>query len=178
MLRENTLANAEVLGELHNHFIVAWDNLLPELYPDTGGPPKGYNPEHVASVPEGAGGGNIRIFFCTPDGKVVHQVIAYWKPESLLAEIRFARRLLEQPAAIRSLHAERRKDLDRLWREAEAASPARPKRNDPAVRRVAQCQIRLRAADETLADLLADLERILDRRREEVYTKGALGCDS
>lgn len=154
---------------------MAWHNLLPELYSDSVESLKGYSPEHVAAVPEGAGGGNIRIYFCTPEGKVIHQVIGYWKPDSLLQEIRFARMLLAQPAALRSLHAERRKELDALRLEANAAVPAQPQRNDPAARRAAQLNLRVRAAVETATDLFSDLGQVLDRRREEVYSKGAVG---
>jgi hypothetical protein len=177
VLRENTLRQAEVIGELHPHFTVAWDNLLPELYPDTG-TPKAYSPEHAARVPEGAGGGNIRIYFCTPDGQIVHQVIGYWKPESLLEEIRFARRLLDQPEQRLALHAERRQRLTEQWRQAEAAVPAQPGKNDPAARRAAQFHIRLRAAQDAAANMLGDIGQALERRRAEVYTKGAVGCDS
>jgi hypothetical protein len=38
-----------------------------------------------------------------------------------------------------------------------------------------QSALRLRAATDLMPDLLADIEAVLDRRREEVYTKGAVG---
>jgi hypothetical protein len=180
-MRAETLSDAAVVGYLNEHFLMAWSNLLPALYGNAdpnAPPPPGYESQHVASLPEGAGGGNIRLYFCTPRGELVHQVVGYWKKDRLLAEARFAVKLLERN--IRRAHAaqtERRRDLDRQHRQALAALPPEPRRNDPAARRAAQLGVRLRAVDEVLRDWHRNVEQVIERRREEVYTKGAVGCD-
>lgn len=178
-MRADTLADAEVIGYLNQHFVIAWSNLLPELYgnadPNAPAPPN-YNPDHVKSVPEGAGGGNIRVYFCTPQGRVVHQVIGYWKATRFLEEARLAVELLQRtPEQVAKVQAGRRKELEKERDAALAALPAKPERNDPVVRRAAQLGLRCRAAEDLQRELYADVETILDRRREEVYTKGALG---
>ncbi|MBY0527673.1 MAG: hypothetical protein K2R98_30020 [Gemmataceae bacterium] len=181
MMRADTLASAEVIGYLNEHYVIAWSNLLPELYgnadPNAPPPPK-YNPEHVKSVPEGAGGGNIRIYFCNPQGRVLHQVIGYWKPDRFLDEARFAASLFAMsPDRVIKVQTQRREELEKEQATAMAALPVEPKRNDPAARCAAQVGLRCRAANDLRKELHADIEDLLDRRREEVYTKGAVGCD-
>src|SRR3974377_1937157 len=116
-MRADTLADAEVIGYLNQHFVIAWSNLLPELYGNAdphAPPPPSYNPEHVRSVPEGAGGGNIRVYFCTPRGGVVHQVIGYGNPPRFLEEARLALTLLQgSPDAAAKIQRERRKELEK-----------------------------------------------------------------
>lgn len=178
-MRAETLADAEVIGYLNEHFVIAWSNLLPELYGNAepnAPPPPSYNADHVRSLPEGAGGGNIRVYFCTPQGRVVHQVVGYWKPARFLEEARQATELLAQkPEHVARVQGARRQELETARDAALAALPEQPLRNDPAVRRAAQLGLRCRAAADLVSELYADVEIILDRRREEVYTKGAVG---
>jgi hypothetical protein len=178
-MRVETLSRAEVVGPLNEHFVVAWSNLVPELYGNAdpnAPPPPSYNPEHARSMPEGGGGGNIRVYFCTPDGLIVHQVVGFWKAERFVEEVEFARGLLPlSPDEVRARQAARREEIAALRTAAGAEVPAEAARNDPRARRFAALSLRLRAADELLGDLFADVGDVLDRRHEEVYTKGAVG---
>ncbi len=180
-MRADTLAAAEVVGTLDSHFIIAWHNLLPELYgkasPTAAAPPR-YTPENVRAVPEGSGGGNIRVYFCTPQGRVVHETIGYWKQHAFLGEVRVALDLLSQSRdQAERFHRERQRALTGQQEAALAALASQPERNDPEVRRAALLGLRLRAAAAIRQDLYVDVEVLMDRRREEVYTKGAVGCD-
>jgi hypothetical protein len=180
-MRADTLAHAEVIGYLNANYVIAWSNLLPELYgnadPNAPPPPK-YDPAHVESLPEGAGGGNIRVYFCNPQGRLLHEVIGYWKPEQFLAEAHLAVALgAMNPDRVIHRQTERRAVLERERTAAMAVLPEEPRRNDPLVRHAAQLGLRCRAAADLCRELHADIEDLLDRRREEVYTKGAVGCD-
>ena len=164
---------------MNTNFIVAWSNLLPELYGNSDPnrpPPPQYSPEHLRSLPEGAGGGNIRAYFCTPRGHIVHLSIGYWKPERFLDEARFALALAgSNSGEVTEAQTRRRQELEAQRQTEEKELPAKPAANDPAVRKVGELGLRLRAAEDVRRDLLADIVEVLDRRREEVYTKGAVG---
>ncbi len=181
-MRANTLAAAEVVGPLNNRFVVAWSNLLPELYgtadPNPDAPPA-YETRRVERLPEGAGGGNIRIYFCKPDGVVVHQVIGYWRPNRLLEELAFAEELMKLTHdAIAEAQARRRAMIEDRAELELSALPARLERNDPAARRAAQWSLRRRSAVELQELLGVDVDDVLRQRRIKVYTEGAVGCDS
>jgi hypothetical protein len=170
-----TLKDPAVVRYLREDYVVAWSNLLPELYGNadpSAPPPASYDARAVATTPEGAGGGNIRAYFCRPDGKIVHLAVGYWRPERFLAEARFARGLLGDGKRLAAAQRERRKGLQSDLESARAAVSG-----SPAERRLrlAQAALRLRAATELTPDLLVEIDTVLDRRREEVYTKGAVG---
>lgn len=178
-MRAETLADAEVVGFLRDQFTLAWENLYPELFgkADPNATPPRYAPEQTASLAEGAGGGNIRCYVCTPDGKIVHQTLGYWKPARFLAEMQFALGLLLSHEA--KIKAEQTKHAGRIQAEWAAAVERAGKGNDwrdPKLKFAAGCGVRLRGADELLPDLLQDVGIVIDRRRDEVFTKGALGC--
>jgi hypothetical protein len=171
-----TLADADVTRHLSERYVVAWSNLLPELYGNADPnvpPPASYDTRAVRTTPEGAGGSNIRAYFCTAGGKIVHLSIGYWRPERFLAEARFAEQLLTRAKAeMAAAQRQRRQRIETALREAQTALVP----SDPASRvRVGQAALKLRAATELTPDLLADIDAVLDRRREEVYTKGAVG---
>src|SRR5262245_44884386 len=100
-MRAKTLAADEVVSTLNRQYVIVWHNLLPELYgtadPDAGAPPT-YDEQRVERLPEGAGGGNIRIYFCKPDGAVIHQVTGYWRPRRFMEEVAFAESLVDKSA--------------------------------------------------------------------------------
>jgi hypothetical protein len=172
-----TLHDPEVIRSLNSDFVVAWSNLVPELYGNTdpnAPPPASYDKKAVETAPEGTGGGNVRAYFCTPAGKIVHLTMGYWKPERFLAEAKLARELLSQrETAACATQAQRRAELQAEFDKAKAAVTSPSDRD--AILTLARCGLRLRAADELLPDLFADIAAVLDRRREEVYTKGAVG---
>lgn len=47
-----------------------------------------YPDDQVDRCPEGAGGGNVRLYLCAPGGQVRRMLLGYWKPERLLEELR------------------------------------------------------------------------------------------
>ncbi|MCI0461202.1 MAG: hypothetical protein L0Z62_30005 [Gemmataceae bacterium] len=171
-----TLTDSDVIRHLGDRYVVAWSNLLPELYGNsdpTAPLPPSYDRRAVQTTPEGSGGSNIRAYFCTSAGKIVHLSIGFWRPERFLAEAQFAERLLAgDRGQIAPAQRARRQEAEATFDEAKTAFVP----SDPATRvRVAQAALRLRSATELTPDLLADVEAVLDRRREEVYTKGAVG---
>lgn len=178
-MRAETLADAEVVGFLREHFTLAWENLYPELFgkADPNAAPPRYAPEQTRDLPEGAGGGNIRCYICTPDGKIIHQTLGFWRSERFLAELKFALSLpTDDPVKLKS---EQSKHSARLQSEWAAAVERAGKGNDwrdPKLKFAAGCGVRVRGADELLVDLRADVGAVIDRRRDEVFTKGALGC--
>jgi hypothetical protein len=170
-----TLKDPGVVSYLRANYVVAWSNLLPELYGNSDPsipPPASYDTRALATTPEGAGGGNIRAYFCRPDGKIVHLTVGYWKPERFLLEARFARDLSGDPKRVA---VARRAWLKMLQADFDKARAALSASVADGRLRLAQASLRLRAAAELAPDLLAAIEIVLDRRREEVYTKGAVG---
>ncbi len=179
-MRAETLADAEVIGFLGEHFTLAWENLMPELFgrADPNAAPPRYAPEQTRDLPEGAGGGNIRCYFCAPDGRIVHQTLGYWRKERFVAECRFALRMTAgDPATLAGEQQRHQAKLAAEFAAAKERAGAGTDWRNPAVTTAARCGVRLRGADELLADLLADVGAVIDRRRDEVFTKGALGCD-
>lgn len=178
-MRAETLAEAEVVGFLNQHFTLCWENLYPELFgrADPNAAPPKYAPEQTANLAEGAGGGNIRCYVCTPDGRIVHQTLGFWRPQRFLAEMKFALSLpTDDPVKLR---LEQSKHAGKLQAEWAAAVERTGKGNDwrdPKLKFAAGCGVRVRGADELLPDLLKDVGEVIDRRRDEVFTKGALGC--
>ena len=65
------------------------------------------NHVQVSAYPMGAGGGNIRTYFCTPGGQVVHYLQGYWSAEQYTVALRFAQRqherLQQDPRALAPL---------------------------------------------------------------------------
>jgi len=100
-MRVDTLEKKQVLNNLSKHFVLVAHNQLPQLYcscqspAETSDPnqqnvdptaPKQYPKNQMALVSEGAGGGNIRTFFCMPDGRVINYLAGYWKEEQYRRE--------------------------------------------------------------------------------------------
>ena len=93
---------------------------------DTGSKQPPVDQKYLANFPDGADGANVKFFFCTPAGEIVHFVQGYYKPESFRSEVAFAQKALRavardrngrQPRVI-ALHQTRLASLRR-----EAASP-------------------------------------------------------
>jgi hypothetical protein len=178
-MRAETLADAEVIGFLNAHFTLAWENLYPELFgrADPNAAPLRYAPEQMKDMPDGAGGGNIRCYVCTPGGRIVHQMLGYWKAGRFLAELKFALNLpTADPVKLKAEQARHAAKVQAEWAAATERAGAGNDWRDPKLKFAAGCGVRVRGADELLGDLLADVGAVIDRRRDEVFTKGALGC--
>jgi hypothetical protein len=178
-MRAETLADAEVVGFLRQHFTLCWVNLYPELFgeSDPNATPPRYAPEQTANLAEGAGGGNIRCYFCTPGGNIAHQTLGFWRAERFLGECRFALSLpADDPSKLRAEQAKHAARLQAEWAAAKERAGTGNDWRDPTLKAAAGCGVRVRGADELLADLLRPVGEVIDRRRDEVFTKGALGC--
>jgi hypothetical protein len=89
-MRTVTFSDAKVAAALSEHFICAWKNIRPsEMFSDKA---VTLNQRLSAdSLNEGAGATNVCSIFALPDGRIVHAVLGYVQPETLLREIEFAR---------------------------------------------------------------------------------------
>lgn len=96
-MRVGTLEKKQVIEHLSEHFVLVAHNQLPQLYCNceastTGsGEAEGQYPSNQMKVNEGAGGGNVRTFFCTPEGRVVNYLAGYWKEEKYRFEADWSR---------------------------------------------------------------------------------------
>ena len=177
-MRAETLADAEVVGLLRQRFTLAWVNLYPELFgvADPNAAPPKYAKAQTDDLPEGAGGGNIRCYFCTPDGRIVHQTLGLWRPERFQEECRFALSLPDDAAKLRAAQSKHAAKVQAEWAAARERAGKSTDWRDPKLSAAAGCGVRVRGTDELLADLLKPVGEVIDRRRDEVFTKGALGC--
>src|SRR5262245_48277588 len=88
-MRTVTFADLDVVDYLRQHFVLVWHD-------QTGGmpaPPEQAGAAPTGDYPEGGGGGNLRTFFCAPDGTVFRYLEGYWGPERYRAAAREARQL-------------------------------------------------------------------------------------
>ncbi|HEX6813183.1 MAG TPA: hypothetical protein VF384_16285 [Planctomycetota bacterium] len=126
-----TFSDPEVCRLLDTQFVSTWHNQAQDLFPGKPGAPGDHQPavsEHyLRTFPDGAGGGNVRMFFCTPDGRIVHGIEGFYRPETFLAEVAFAQQLLAvagDPAELRRRVAARQAGLAGELGTAEAAGAA------------------------------------------------------
>lgn len=84
-----TLSDPRVADALSN-YVLATHNQLPELYCNHTVDPGAdrYPDDQVDRCPEGAGGGNVRLYLCSSDGRIRRMLLGYWKPERFLEELR------------------------------------------------------------------------------------------
>jgi hypothetical protein len=97
-MRTVTFADLSVIDDLKKNFILLWHNQSVDAFA-MGGVQQKYTPEQVKAYPEGGGGGNVRTYFCTPDGKVLYYLQGFWRDERYRAEADFARQLAARAAA-------------------------------------------------------------------------------
>ena len=84
-----TLANPEILKELHDDFVVGWKNIEREPWR---GESQGYSCSQTAlGTTNGAGARNVQIFVLSPDLRVLHALPGFWHPDDLRAELDFAK---------------------------------------------------------------------------------------
>lgn len=74
---------------MNDRFVLYWTNQIPGLYCATNvdARAKNFPDEMVAKCPEGAGGGNVRFFTCTPEGRLQDCLLGYWGKATLLREL-------------------------------------------------------------------------------------------
>jgi hypothetical protein len=206
MMRVGTLEDPVTLRFLAERFVLVTHNQLPQLYcsgstvdTTTTNP---YPKEQMAQAPEGSGGGNVRSYFCTPDGRVVSYIAGRWGREKFLAEARWAlERMDEVEQRPELLRAHRRMSFqyasardsqvspEELEEIIEASITAKPQAVDgrdaaEIARRwklyhLAAAYNRLiRSHHEVREILMLPIDEVLQKVEDDVYIKGAIGCDS
>lgn len=88
-----SLSNKKVLDLLQTKFVCGWKNIK-------GLEGVGQSHEHApacraANVNNGSGFHNVQMFVLTPDGRVVHCLPGFWKPDALVKELEFALSLVK-----------------------------------------------------------------------------------
>lgn len=199
-MRAGTLSDPETMRFLRSQFVLVTHNQLPQLYctsatVDTSSKTL-YQKEQLATVTEGAGGGNIRSYFCLPDGRVVGFIAGYWKPTRYREEARWmlermkngvgslAQQHWHRAAAIESQRNQYLPpvDVEQLLSELSASSPntnnLESRERFLNFRQIAAFNRLIRSYRESREIVLWPIDKVLRKVEEEVYTKGAIGCDS
>ncbi|MBY0527671.1 MAG: hypothetical protein K2R98_30010 [Gemmataceae bacterium] len=109
-MRTVTFADLPLVEYLKQNYVVVWHNQSPDLFSSEAGQQEKYTAEQVKAYPQGGGGGNVRSYFCTPDGGILYYLEGYWSGERYLAEARFARDLFDK---VKSLPATEQAELAR-----------------------------------------------------------------
>jgi hypothetical protein len=199
-MRAGTLSDPETLRFLRSQFVLVTHNQLPQLYctsatVDTSSK-KSYPKEQLATVTEGAGGGNIRSYFCLPDGRVVGFIAGYWKPTRYREEARWMLERMKSDVdelgqqhwhRAAALESQRNQfvspaDVKLLLSELSASSndAKDPESRDRFLkfRQLAAFNRLIRSYRESREIVLWPIGKVLRKVEDEVYTKGAIGCDS
>jgi hypothetical protein len=89
-MRAVTFSEKETKRLLSERFVCTWYNQARREFPRR--PPKDWKPASGEDppLPDGAGGGNVKLFFCAPDGRI----LSYWRgvanPGSFARQARLA----------------------------------------------------------------------------------------
>jgi hypothetical protein len=113
-MRAVTFAKDDVVDYMRKNFVSTWYNQAPQTYPPTSrfavnhaiacnclaeqGVAKGASAKRVlpnVNLPPGTGAGNVKIFFCTPDGEIINYLQGHWTPKEFVEHAEFARSLME-----------------------------------------------------------------------------------
>ncbi|MBI2921111.1 MAG: hypothetical protein HYY18_08515 [Planctomycetes bacterium] len=178
-MRTVTFANTELADHLNANFVLVWFNHAPQFL--EGQAPEGqsqpaYTPEEIAAYPEGGGGGNIRAFYCRPDGVIAHATQGWWGPATLRAEADRALgflRATDPDDARTEARARLLADADRL-ETADPAERERPLRDAPNRRRAAALRLLAQSYTEGKALLGQPVAPVLDRIVEENADNGEI----
>ena len=160
-MRTVTFSRPTVQALLDDRFVSTWFNQAPDIFPEGSGDPQktAYPQNYYDKFPDGAGGANVKLFFCTPDGKIVHFTQGYLKAETLKVEAEFALRLLKMKkptkARLKAAHQARVKDLQRQLKKLQSKACKQTRENA-----LAQSLLNIRVYNHQLAQerLLQDPE--------------------
>jgi len=93
-LQKRTLTDLELVDFLNANFVLVWHNHLPEIDagPDLLLPewPTRFTDEQIQAYRPGKFAGNVRMFFCTANGRVLHYVEGFQSTRAVRDEARFA----------------------------------------------------------------------------------------
>jgi len=122
-MRSVTFADPAVVDLLNRSFVVLWDNHAERL---RGGgraaQQPGWSKEELERYPEGGGGTNVISVVARPDGRIVHQLQGWFRPERLAGELSFSLTLLDAPDP----RAKQQGRMIAIWEEAEKLERAHP----------------------------------------------------
>lgn len=135
-MRTVTFADTALLSYINDHFVLVWFNHAPEFSSGDaalGQPQPEFTPEQIAVYPEGGGGGNIRSFYCDPNGDIYHATQGYWSVRTYRKEAERALQMLhakpkKSPSSVRSkIRASLQAEAKRLEQEnpEEMSRPVR-----------------------------------------------------
>jgi hypothetical protein len=157
VLRAVTLSDDDVKREIEENWVSTWHNQCPGLYCSNTADSKNpipYPPEQRATVKEGAGGGNVRLFLCDSEGRVLLSVRGFLPADRMLEELAFGEELVEMSEEMRSQASEGFVPVSKVRGEVLPAH------------RMRQIREMLRARD--IAVVLREIE-------DNIYLKGAIG---
>ncbi len=118
-----SFADDRVVDLVNSKFVAAWFNHNPGGR--SGGaevPQPAWKPEELELYPEGGGGDNAVVYVAGPDGKILHVIRGWFRPERLVEELKFALSLKIEGAV--SAHAARAKEVRAEQERLAAANPA------------------------------------------------------
>ena len=161
-----TLPDPEVARRLSKDYVLALHNQLPELYCNNTVDPgvDNYPGDMVDRCPEGAGGGNIRTYVCTPDGRVLHLTLGYWRKERFLVELDHADEVFG-----------RRNDPGKAVLSHERFNRNHQLRRTGSPLAQAQENMFIRSHREAIDDLGKPIAEVLGRIEDEIYLLGRIG---
>ena len=89
LMRTVTFADAGLVKKLNSTLLPVWHNQDPEAMGEIfeEEPVDQPIPTGANAYPCGGGGGNIRAYFCTPEGEIFHYVEGYWPAENFAQEV-------------------------------------------------------------------------------------------
>jgi len=91
-LQAKTLSDLEVVDTLQRDFVVVWNDHLSDEWYDAvyhaGSGPPAFSAQQVAGYAEGRGFQTLRVFFATPEGKILARLHGFHNAESLLSKAR------------------------------------------------------------------------------------------
>lgn len=97
-MQARTFPDLELVDYLNQHFVLVWHNTMlvehPDYYQFLVRHVPHFTTAQVDGYAEGRGHQWTQTFFCTPDGRVTHQLAGFWEPQRYLAEARFAHGLM------------------------------------------------------------------------------------
>jgi hypothetical protein len=186
LMRTVTFADLDVVDRVKKNFVAVWHNQSPELYSSGPAKQEKYTTDQVRAYPQGGGGGNVRSYFCTPDGKVLYYLEGFWTKERYLAEAGFARDLADKgrkhaeaelPAVVRQALEERGRQVADERRAIRAKHPTEFEgRFQPTEVRKREAALGLleKTLQASAAQVALPVRPIMDKLRAENIRRGIL----
>ncbi|GEM_PF-6723741 len=178
-MRTVTFADPAIVDRMNRDFVLVWSNQQPDLVngvptsPEQAQAP--WSQEEAMMYPLGGGGGNLRTFFCDPDGRVLHYLEGYWTPEMYGSEMGFAAGLsladdLETRLTSRKAEVARRQE--ELLQASEAAR-SRPGTTEES-KQVAALGLLAQTFDAGVQFVRQPIDPVLERIRIEGERRGVI----